>query len=213
MAPRITFFHTPNTRSTGVRILLTELGAPHEMRVLDMKAGENRGAAYRAINPMGKVPAILDGDDLVTEQGAIFIHLADRFREARLAPGLDEPGRGSYLRWIAFHGACFEPAVIDKAQGHAGGSPAMLPYGDFDTMLGAITGALRPGPYLLGDRFSAADILWATALRWTTGFGLVPAAPAITDYVERVTARPAFKTVQAAEDALSAELDKARAAT
>ena len=111
----LTFFHAPNTRSTGVAILLEELGAPHETRILNMKAGEHRQPAYLAINPMGKVPAILVGDALTTEQVAIYIHLADLFPAAGLAPGLSDPLRGPYLRWIAFYGSSFEPAIVDKA--------------------------------------------------------------------------------------------------
>jgi len=110
----ITFFHSPHTRSSSTAILLDELGAPHELRVLNMKAGEQRQPAYLAVNPLGKVPAILDGDTVVTEQVAIFIHLADRFPEAKLAPALDDPLRGAYLRWLVYYAACFEPALMDR---------------------------------------------------------------------------------------------------
>src|SRR6201994_3989730 len=94
---KLVFFHSPNTRSAGARILLEELGAPYEMHVLNMKAGEQRQADYLKVNPMGKVPAILHGDALVTEQVAVFIYLADLFPEAGLAPGLGDPLRGPYL--------------------------------------------------------------------------------------------------------------------
>src|SRR6202030_1048645 len=101
----ITFFHSPNTRSSGVRILLEELGAPYELRAVNMKAGEQRKPAYLAVNPMGKVPAILHRGGLVTEQVAIFIYLADLFPQAKLAPALADPHRGPSLRWLGFYGA------------------------------------------------------------------------------------------------------------
>ena len=111
----ITLFHCPQTRSSSALALLEELHAPYSLHVLDMKAGEQRGAAYLAINPMGKVPAITHGDALVTEQVAIGIYLADLFPEAGITPALDSALRGPYLRWYVFYAACFEPALIDKA--------------------------------------------------------------------------------------------------
>lgn len=199
----LVFFHSPNTRATGTRILLAELGAPHEMRVLNMKAGEQKLAAYKAINPLGKVPAILHDGALITEQGAVFLYLADLFPEAGLAPAIGDPLRGPYLRWLFYYGSSFEPAVIDRAFKRE--APAgQLPYGDFDSMLGVLVDALRKGPYLLGERFSAADVLWGTAFRWTTGFKVVPLLPEIEAYIGRVCSRPAFTAVFAAEAELAA---------
>ena len=109
----LTFFHAPNTRSTGVAILLEELGAPHQTQVINMIANEQRQPAYLAINPMGKVPAIRHGDALVTEQAAIFIYLADLFPAAGLAPAIGDPLRGPYLRWLATMGrALSQPSSI-----------------------------------------------------------------------------------------------------
>ncbi|MDB5376563.1 MAG: Glutathione S-transferase domain protein, partial [Rubritepida sp.] len=96
----ITLHHSPNTRSTGALSLMEELGVPYDLHVMDMKAGENRQPAYLAINPMGKVPAVQDGEALITEQGAVFLYLADRFPEAGLAPAIGDPMRGPYLRWL-----------------------------------------------------------------------------------------------------------------
>ena len=191
----ITFYHSPNTRSSGTLNLLEELGAPFELQLLNMKAGEQRQPAYLAVNPMGKVPAIRHGEALVTEQGAIFIYLADLFPEAGLAPALNDPLRGPYLRWLVYYGSSFEPAVVDRAMKREPDGTAMSPYGDFDTMLGTLVAQLRKGPYLLGDRFSAADVLWGGALGWTTMFGLVPDLPEIKDYVARAKARPAYERV------------------
>jgi glutathione S-transferase len=205
----ITFFHSPNTRSSGARVLLEELGAPYELRAINMKAGEQRQAAYLKVNPMGKVPAIQHRGELVTEQVAIFIYLADLFPQAKLAPGLDDRLRGPYLRWLAYYGSCFEPAVVDRAMKRDPAQAAMSPYGDYDTMLNTLTGQLAKGPYLLGERMSAADVLWGTALTWTTMFKLVPELPTIKDYIGRLTARPAVAKVKALDSALAAEHEAA----
>lgn len=204
MDSEITLYHAPNTRSTGVRILLEELGAPHRLKVLNMKAGEHREADYLAINPMGKVPALTHGDALVTEQAAIYLYLADLFPGAGLAPALDDPLRGPYLRWMVYYGSSFEPAVIDRALQREAGPRAMSAYGDFDTVLTTLLGALETGPYLLGERFTAADILWGTALGWTTGFKLVPEEPAIMAYIARVNGRPAAARIATDDAALAA---------
>ena len=160
----IVFFHSPNTRSSGTRILLEELGAPHELRAVNMKAGEQRKPEFLAVNPMGKVPAILHRGGLVTEQVAIFIYLADLFPQAGLTPALDDRLRGPYLRWMAYYGSSFEPAVVDRALKREPGPLNMVPYGDYDTMLKTVTDQLAKGPYLLGERMTAADVLWGTAL-------------------------------------------------
>lgn len=210
MDSEITLYHSPNTRSSGVRILLEELAAPYRLHALDMKAGEHRRDAYLAINPMGKVPAITHGAAVVTEQAAIFLYLADLFPEAGLAPAIGDPLRGPYLRWMVFYGSSFEPAVIDRALEREPGPQAMSGYGDFDRVLATLVDALKKGPYLLGDRFSAADVLWGSALAWTTGFKLVPEDPTIMAYVARRNARAAVQTVMAAEAALAAEQEAAQ---
>jgi len=200
---QVTLFHSPNTRSSGALALLEELGADYGLHVLDMKASEQRGPDYLAINPMGKVPALKHGDAVVTEQVAIFLYLADLYPEAGLAPPIGDPLRGPYLRWMAFYGSCFEPAVVDRAQKREPAPQAMSPYGDYDTMLKTLTDQLTKGPWLLGDRFTAADVLWGMALTWTTMFKLVPALPVIQAYIDRLNARPAVARVKAKDAALA----------
>lgn len=188
----LTFYHVPRTRSTGVLLLLEELAAPYTLHLLDMKAGEQRQPEYLAVNPMGKVPAIRHGDAIVTEQAAIYLYLADLFAGAGLAPPIGDRLRGPYLRWLIFYAASFEPAVIDRAMQRTPTSVGMSPYGDYDVMLNSLLGQLSQGPYILGTQFSAADVLWATALAWTVQFKLVPEAPIIMAYIARVSARPAM---------------------
>jgi glutathione S-transferase len=201
---QITLFHAPNTRSTGTLALLEELGVPYTLHVMNMAAGETRQPAYLSINPLGKVPALKHGDVLVTEQVAIYLYLADLFPDAALAPKIGDADRGPYLRWMVYYAACFEPALVDRAIQREPGRLAMSPYGTFEIMLDALTAQLAKGPYMLGDRFSAADVLWGTALAWTTHFNLVPSSPVIADYVARIAARPALQRARTKDAELAA---------
>lgn len=206
----ITLYHSPQTRSSATLALLEELSAPYELNVLNMKAGEQRRPAYLAINPMGKVPAILDCEVLVTEQVAIVIHLADRFPDAGLAPALGDPRRGAYLRWLAFYAGCFEPAVMDQFLQHTPPADQSI-YRDFETMLDILEAQLAEGPYLLGDQFTAADILWGASLRWTMMFGIVPERPVFTAYSDRIGARAAMRKMDSLDATLAAEHEAAAA--
>jgi glutathione S-transferase len=208
----ITLFHSPQTRSSGALTLLEELGAPYELHLLNMKAGEQRQAPYLAINPLGKVPAILHRGALVTEQVAIFLYLADLFPEAGLAPAIGDPLRGPYLRWMVYYAACYEPGLIDRSMKREPAPLAMSTYGDFDTMLGTVVERLASAPYLLGDRLSAADILWGLALNWGMMFGIVPKNPVIAEYAARMAARPSSAKVAAMDAGLAAKHEAALAA-
>jgi len=201
---KITLFHVPNSRSTGVLGLLEELGAPFDLRVLNMKAGEQRQPAYLAINPMGKVPALKHGDALITEQPAIYMYLADLFPVAGLAPALGDPLRGPYLRWMVYYGSCFEPAMVDRALKREPPPPGMSPYGDYDTVVKTVDNQLARGPYMLGERFFALDMLWGIALGWMLRFQLLPATPAIAGYAARVAERPAVARAAARDAELAA---------
>lgn len=204
-ADRITLYYSPQSRATGARILLEELGAPYDLHVLNMKAGEQRQPAYLAVNPLGKVPAIRHGEALVTEQVAIYIYLADLFPKAGLTPALDDIRRGPYLRWIAYYGSSFEPAVIDSFMKREPAPVTQSPYSDYDSMLGVLETQLSKGPYLLGERMTAADILWGVAFNWTMMFGLVPKKDVFVRYAERIASRPAFQRISAADDEMAAQ--------
>ena len=188
---RVLFYHSPQSRSAGTLFLLEELGADYELRTLDLKKNEQRGSDYLGVNPMGKVPAIVHDGALVTEQGAVYAYLADLYPEAGITPAIGDPLRGPYLRWLFFYGSSYEPALIDRSMKREPAPPSTSPYGDYDTMLKTLWDQLGDGPYLLGERFTAADVLWGMALRWTTMFKLVPETPAVKAYIERVTSRPA----------------------
>jgi glutathione S-transferase len=188
----VTLFHNPQSRSAGARALLEILGAPYDVKFVDFKSKANRQPEFLALNPMGKLPTIMHRGEVVTEQVAIYAYLADTFSLGTLAPALDDPKRGPYLRWLAFYGSAFEPAVVDRAMKRADIDASTSPYGDYDTVIRTLTEQLARGDYLLGDRCTAADVLWGGALRWTTGFGIVEATPVIRAYIDRVCAQPGF---------------------
>lgn len=200
----LVLYHASPSRSSGTLFLLEELGLPYEIRLLDLKKGETHTAEFLALNPLGKVPTLVHNGAVVTEQVAVTIYLGDLAPEKGLAPALNDPLRGPYLRWIAFYGASFEPALIDRALKRDAGGQAMSPYGTYEAVVGAIDKQLEKGPFLLGDRFTAADALWGSALAWTTGFGLIERTPAIAAYLERVTARPAFARAKEIDGKFSA---------
>ena len=198
-------YHAPQSRSATIRWLFEELGSPpHELRVLNLQKGEQKTPAYLAINPMGKVPTLVHGETVITEAAAIAIYLADLFSEAGLAPAIGDPRRGAYLRWIVFNQAAVEPAMGDKAMKREQGPPSMLPYGTYETTEDVLAGALAKGPYLLGEMFSAADVVVGSGVRWMLMFKLLPGRPEFTSYVERLSARPALQRAIAADAALLA---------
>ncbi len=205
---RITFHYAPHSRSFGTRFLLEELGVPYDLHVLDIRTGDQLKPEYLAINPMGKVPAISHRGVVVTEQAAIALYLGDIFAEAGLAPALDDPRRGSYLRWMVFYGSAFEPALVDHAMKRPPLPRNNSPYADYETVVALVNAHIKnAAPFWLGERFTVADTLWGAALAWVTGFGIFEKTPEIAAYLERITSRPAFRKAQADEAALVAARD------
>ena len=202
---QITLFYSPQTRATGARVLLEELKVPYDLHVLNMKAGEQRQPAYLAINPLGKVPAVRVDGTLITEQGAIYLYLADLFPEKGLAPALSDPDRGAYVRWMFIYGSCFEPAVVDRYMKREPGSMNETLYASYESLIDLLEETLKQGPYLLGERFTAVDLLWGIALRWTTMFGLVEARPAFQAYMDRIGGLASIQKVSAEDAAMAAE--------
>ena len=196
MSDIITFYHNPRSRAQIVHWMLEETGAPYEIRPIDLQAGENRQPAFLAINPMGKLPTIVHRGVTVTEAAAICAYLADAFPAAGLAPATDDPRRGTWLRWLFFAAGCFEPALIDRMfQRPDPGNKGALGYGSYEDVLAALKTALTPGPWILGDAFSAADVYVGSEINWAMGFGAPGLAgePVFDAYVERLKQRPAFR--------------------
>ena len=196
MSDIITFYHNPRSRAQIVHWMLEETGAPYEIRPIDLQAGENRQPAFLAINPMGKLPTIVHRGVTITEAAAICTYLADAFPAAGLAPATDDPRRGTWLRWLFFAAGCFEPALIDRMlQRPDPGNKGALGYGSYEDVLAALKTALTPGPWILGDTFSAADVYVGSEINWAMGFGAPGLAgePVFDAYVERLKQRPAFR--------------------
>ena len=169
----LTLYHNPHSRSATVHYMLHELGEPFEIVPIDLRAGEQKSPAFLKINPMGKLPVLRDGDVIVTETPAILVYLADKYPKAGLAPAIDDADRGAYLRWLFFYGSCFEPAMMDLSQKRVT-PPTVSGWGKPEDVLDTLSAGLKPGPWLLGDRFSAADVMVGSGVAFMLGFKILP---------------------------------------
>jgi glutathione S-transferase len=195
---KLTLYHAAPSRSALVHWLLEEIGEPYEVHLLHLRRGENREAAYLAVNPMGKVPALRHGDVVVTEAAAICLYLADAFPNAGVTVPLGDRRRGAFLKWLFFGPGVLEPAVTDQAFKRAEAPPrGTLGYGDFDTTMDVLANAVARGPYLLGEQFTAADVVIGGTLRWGMLFKLIPERPEFVAYTGRLAARPALQRAEA----------------
>lgn len=201
---KLTLYHAVPSRGAIVRWMLEEIGHPYEIELLDLSRNDQLAPAYLKVNPMGKVPALRHGDTVITEVAAICCYLADAFPEAGLAPAVDDPLRGPYLKWLFFGPSCIEPAVIAKAMNWSGGRRGMLGWADFDTVVEVVAAAVAHGPYILGQRFTAADVVIGSQIRWGMLFKTLPARPEFVAYSQRLEDRPALQS----SIALDAELAK-----
>jgi len=189
----------PKTRAVRALWMVEELGVPYERVLIDIRDPKARAdAAFRAASPMGKVPALEDGATRLWDSGAICAYLADQYPNAGLAPPIGHPDRGRYLQWLMYTNSVIEPAMAEKFT-QAAVSTAAHGWGSFDQMLAVLRDGLATGPWILGARFSAADVLLGTACHFLRQFKLLEAEPAIFAYVERCTARPAFARAMALE--------------
>jgi glutathione S-transferase len=203
MSDELVFYTNPMSRGRIVRWMLEELGRPYRTELMDF-AGGVKGPDYLAINPMGKVPALRHGDTVVTESAAICAYLADAFPEAGLAPPLGDHARGPYFRWMFFAAGPIEASITNKSLGIEIKPEAerMAGYGNINAVLNAMETAIAPGPYILGDQFSAADVYFGASIGWGMQFGSIEKRPAFVAYSDRLTARPAAKRAAEIDDAL-----------
>jgi len=201
----LTLYHAAPSRSSIVHWMLEEIGEPYDLHLLSLKKEENRDPAYLAVNPMGKVPALKHDEVVITESAAICLYLADAFPQAGLTVPIGNRRRGPFLKWLFFGPSCLEPAMTDRAFKRVEAPPrATLGYGDYDTTMDAVAKAVEPGLYLLGEQFSAADVVIGSTLRWGMLFKIVPERPEFLAYTGRLTERLAFKRAQQKDEQLAA---------
>lgn len=202
--PDLTLYHAAPSRSSIVLWMLEELGQPYDIKLIKLSAGDNLKADYLAINPMGKVPAPKHGDTVITEAAAICTYLADEFPGAKLNIPIGTPRRGVYLKWLFFGPSCIEPAVIDRAAPRKEEARrGMLGYGDFDTVMNVVAQAVAKGPWLMGEQFTAADVIVGANIRWGMMFKMIPPRQEFLDYVARIAARPAAQRAEAKDKDLA----------
>ena len=201
-SPQLTLYHASPSRSSIVHWMLEELGEPYKLEVLNLRAGDQRKPAYLAINPMGKVPTLKDGDVVVSEVAAICCYLADTYPKAKLAPPIGDKRRGDYLKWLFYGPSCLEPAMIDKALNRPPAPRTTAGWADYDTVIEVLRSAVGAREYLLGEQFTAADIIIGSGLRWGMLFKMFPDLPEFVTYVDRLKARPAMQRQLAKDEVL-----------
>jgi glutathione S-transferase len=205
MAANLPLYHASPSRSSVALWMLEEVGQPYDVELLSLSKGDNMKADYLAVNPMGKVPALVHNGVAITEVAAICTYLADEFPDAKLNVPIGTPRRGVYLKWMFFGPGCLEPAVIDRAAPRKEPARrAMLGYGDFDTTMNVIADAVSKATYLMGDQFTAADVLLGANIRWGMVFKMIPERKEFVDYVARLTERPACQRAEAKDKAFAA---------
>lgn len=191
----LVLFHHPYSRAAKTVWMLEEVGAPYELRFVDMLAGGHK-SALAGLNPMGKIPTITDGDTVVTEAAAIGLYLADRYAPGRLAPPIDDPRRAAYLRWSLFAPSVIEPAAMAKHEGWTYKATA-AGWGTYEAMVESVHEAIKGRDFVLGSMFSMADIIFGGTVEFMLQFSLIQPTPALTAYAGRLQARPAHQRAEA----------------
>ena len=203
---KLTLYHAAPSRSSIALWMLGEVGQPYDIKLIKLSAGDNLKPDYLAINPMGKVPALKHGDTVITEVAAICTYLADEFPDNKLNVPVGTPRRGEYLKWLFFGPSVIEPAMTDRAFPRKENPRAQaLGWRDFDTVLNIVSKAVGKGPYLMGDQFTAADVVIGSGLRYGMMFKLIPERKEFADYIGRFAQRPAAQRAEAKDKQLSAQ--------
>ncbi len=184
--------------------MLEEIGVPYELRFVDFMKGDQKAPDVVALNPMGKLPVLTDGEAVVTEGAAIGLYLADRYAYGKLAPKVDEPARGTYLRWSLFAPSVIEPGSMAKAAKWEF-KPGQAGWGSYEEMIHAMEKALEGRDFLLGDSFSMADAIFGGTVRFMLQFKMIEPKPIFTAYAERLSARPALQRADAKNAQIAAE--------
>jgi glutathione S-transferase len=187
----ITLYHSPNSRAFTAYWMLEELGVAFDLQTIDIRKGEQKAPEYLKLNPAGKVPTLTDGEVVVSENPAIAIYLADRYGYGTLAPKIEDRDRGAYLKWMVFSSAVVDPvATLHARKIDLPGSD--FGFGTFDDMVRVLVTTLNGRKYLLGNRFTAADVVLGGQIAFLLRKQVLPAEPALLDYNTRLTLRDAY---------------------
>jgi len=197
----ITLYHHPFSRAAGTVWALEEIGQPYELKFVDLMKGAHKAPDIVALNPMGKLPILTDGDAIVTEAAAIALYLADRYAPGKLAPALDDPRRGTYLRWSLYAPGVIEPGALAKTGGW-NFKPSQAGWGEYDAMIGAMESALAGKDFILGDTFSMADVIFGGTLRYMLMVKSIEERASFKAYAERLHQRPALQRADAKNKAV-----------
>lgn len=206
MASKPVLYHCPQTRGGTTFWMNEELGDVCDVEIVDIKKGAQKAPAFLKINPMGKLPTLVHDGVVVTEAAAICAYLADAFADKGLAPAQNDAKRGAYFRWMFFAPSCIEPAMIDIFNKRKNDNPASIGYGNSEMVIAAAKTALSAGDYILGDRFSAADIVFGSTLNFAMMFGAFEKEEPFASYTDRLMARPAAQRCDEKNAAIMAEL-------
>lgn len=188
----ITLYHSPASRAFIAYWMLEELGVPFRVQTVDIAKGQQKDPAYLKLNPSGKVPTLTDGKVVVSENPAICIYLADRYGYGTLAPKIEDPDRGAYLKWIVYSTAVLDP-LISLHPKHIDLPGKDTGFGTFDDMVDVLVRKLGGRKYLLGDRFTAADVMLGATISWALHRKELPELGPLMDYNIRLTHRPAYQ--------------------
>jgi glutathione S-transferase len=189
-------FWAPQTRSSRAVWMLEEAGVDYELEHIDIRdGGRQDNVDFRAASPMRKVPALKDHNVQMAESAAICLYIADRYCSGTLAPAIDAPERGRFLYWLMFTPAVIEPTMsekLNKIQPNRGSNG----WGDFKSMIETLTDGIGAGPWILGEQFTAADVMLGSSVHFMQLFNMLGNAPALLEYVDRCRQRPAFQLAQ-----------------
>ncbi|SBT17071.1 Glutathione S-transferase GST-6.0 [Marinomonas gallaica] len=194
-------YFNPMSRAITTDWMLNELDAPHEQITIDFASNENNTAEFRKINPMGKLPALVDGDTVVTEVSAICAYLADKFPEKNLAPEVGSVERAAYYRYLFFACNTIEPAFALAACGLEHPDPVSAGWGDMPRVLATIEDMTPETDWALGEQFTAADVVFGGLLDFSITFKWLEPSPKVAAYVARIRQRPAYRATHSAFDA------------
>jgi glutathione S-transferase len=186
-------YWSPQTRSTRALWMLEEIGTPYEREMIDIQRPDrDNPAEFIEASPMGKVPALVDGNVTLAESAAICLYLADRYATGTLAPAIDDPARGKFLYWLMYTPAVVEPSMSEKFHG-VETNRYRSGWGDFDLMIETLERGIDRKKWILGDAFTAADVMVGSSVVFMRMFDMLPASDALSSYADRCLARPAYQ--------------------